>query len=106
MNNQRLRRELPKSVQYPRVQYPLPSNCWLCGRFGCGSKDSPKRWCHGCGVTWYAILPGVNPYAPVDRVYELRKIRARYLPRGVEGTGTDIFDNFIDHAEVKLPCPA
>lgn len=97
MHNQRLRREPPK-----RVQYPLPSHCWQCGRFGRGSRDYPQRRCDGCGVAWHALLPGVDPAAPVVNGYSLHKIRQRYLPRGVEGTGSDIFDNFIDHATVKL----
>jgi len=37
----------------------------------------------------------------------MRRLRGKFLPRGLTGgSPADIFDNFLDHAEVKLPCPA
>lgn len=86
--------------------YDLPGRCWLCGRFVTGSRDTPARRCDHCEVTWYQLRPGTDPAAPYQTEYALTKIRRNYLPRGLEGRPWDIFDNFLDHSEVKLPCPA
>lgn len=89
-------------------KYPVPSHCWLCGRFGHGARSSALRRCEACGVRWHALLPGTDPRKPVDRARELEKLRNRYLTHGLAGSPwePDIFDDFLDHATVKLACPA
>lgn len=88
-----------------RPEYPLPSHCWRCGRFGHGRREYPQRRCNACEVTWYAVLPGTDPAAPVNREGELRRLRSKYLPRAGAGA-LDNFDDFLDHGQVKLACPA
>lgn len=94
-----------RSQVRPAIPYPLPSNCWLCGRFGHGALTYPKRTCERCGVTWFALLPGIGPRDPVVREFELNGMRDRYLKKAHPDL-LDIFGDFIDHSREKLPCPA
>jgi hypothetical protein len=89
-----------------RNLYPTPSRCWCCGRYVEGNRQWAYRHCKNCDVRWQEVLPGTNPLAPVNRDYELMKLRREYLPRGVTGRPWDNFDDFIDHGEKQLACPA
>lgn len=85
--------------------YPLPSRCWCCGRFVTGSREIPQRACGRCRVKWFAVLPGTDPSAPVDRKAELGAIAEKFRFR--PGTPfADTFDVFVDHAELRLASPA
>lgn len=98
--------DLLRTDKYKRPEYPVPSRCWLCGRFGNGPRSYPQRKCLRCDVTWYSVMPGIDPAAPVNRDYEMDRLRGKYLPRGHVGRPWDYFDDFIDHGEVKLASPA
>lgn len=96
-----------RAMEAALPKYPVPSNCWLCGRFGHGARSGCLRRCEACDVRWHELLPGTDPRKPVDRERELGKLRAKYMPAGdLTGRPADIFDDFIDHATVKLGCPA
>jgi hypothetical protein len=80
----RPRWEDPQRPPIKLAEYPTGSHCWICGRFGSGGRAWPQRSCARCDVTWYQLLPGVNPREPLDRSYEHSKARKNYLGRSVK----------------------
>lgn len=85
--------------------YPLPSRCWLCGRFVTGSRDYGLRRCERCDVAWTERLP-TSPPAVTNSLEGIQLLLAGKWPLRRHAEYADQFDLIIDHAKVSISCPA
>lgn len=99
---------MPEKISDDGVKYPLPSHCWLCGRFGRGARRYANRRCDHCGCQWFERLPGaprvVGQLDLVDLLMpKLDLAKWRMQP---DKWYADQFNQLIDHSRAHVPCPA
>jgi hypothetical protein len=90
---------------YQGGAYPLPSRCWLCGRYVTGNRDYGLRRCERCDVSWTERLPGYQG-AMVPGLEGMQLLLSAKWPLRRHAEYADQFDLLIDHAVVNISCPA
>lgn len=88
-----------------QAQYPLPSRCWLCGRYVSGSREYGLRRCERCDVAWTDRLPTSGP-ATANSLEGIQLLLAGKWPLRRHAEYADQFDVIIDHGSVDIGCPA